>query len=245
VAEKGRVKRAILLALFLLISSRSEALMNGVEIEGHDDLVRLEFDQRKGVCTGFYVSETIIITAAHCLYDYLNNVSVLEIFSSSDKASLNVKIKRFILHPEYKRGSSRNDLGIIETTEYKDFQGEFRMRRPDPKSIGKLLIYGAGKIDVARKVYGRSSGANWFLRVGPFVVFVGHSFFSSRPGMNSSVAPNDSGSPIMDVNSNRVIAIASKTTSGLFSGSFWPIFNIGTLLTTQHNRDFLRAYSID
>ena len=63
---KRQMYRILILLLGLMNIPASNALINGKPVEKYLDLVRLIFTDGT-MCTGAYLNETSILTAAHCM----------------------------------------------------------------------------------------------------------------------------------------------------------------------------------
>lgn len=104
-----------------------------------------------------------------------------------------------------------------------------------------VSIMGAGRVDLEKGTYGRSKGTASYIRTSKFIYMLGKSKNTENPGNGVTVAPNDSGGPILDIESGGVIAISSQTTIGSTKGTFLPAISIGTLLNTDETREFIRT----
>jgi hypothetical protein len=109
---------------------------------------------------------------------------------------------------------------------------------------GNALFFGVGRTFQAEEKYGRTTGRNSFFRIGNFLYAFGKSKNSNNPGENVSLAPNDSGAPILDTETNRVIALASKTTVSVTLDTWIPAVSIGTVLNTASNIEFLKQFGV-
>ncbi|XP_063836865.1 serine protease snake-like [Ostrinia nubilalis] len=72
------------------------------------------------LCGGTIISEQFILTAGHCTsHKQLGPVSLARLGilkrSDPDKVARDYKIKRFLLHPEYKPPAKYNDIALLET----------------------------------------------------------------------------------------------------------------------------------
>jgi hypothetical protein len=236
------VKYFCLGLLFIgLNSPTAYALINAVLLQGHEDLVRLEFHQREAVCTGFFVGPTTLITSAHCLYRD-NQVkwepSDLVFVGGSE---LKVKALQLTPHPGYLPGQPEFDVGIVKTTLNSNFSGTFHLAADRAPVFGNAKFFGAGKVDLDRGLYGRAQGDNYFVRLGSTTYSLGRSENTSHPGHTVTIAPNDSGGPIVDNRSGEVVAISSRTTIKESWGTAIPAVSIGTSLLTKENRAFVQA----
>lgn len=223
----------------VLHSSSALSLINAIPIGANDALVRLHFRGGEAVCTGFFVNPTTIITAAHCLYSGAKELWKVSDVSISNDAIISVEAVSLVPHPEYKVGeNSGNDVGIIRTSAVEE-SAPFKISTDRPGLWGTAELLGAGKVDLVSGAYGRSKGTAFYIRFGSFMYMLGKSKKTESPGQSVTIAPNDSGGPILDPKSGKVVAVGTRTTVGLTKGTFLPAVSMGTLLTTDKNRAFI------
>lgn len=214
----------------ILFSTQAHALINGAPLKGYRDLIRIALGAGESICTGFFVNPTTVITAAHCFYSYedgrLLAVSSLE---TKDSEVLDLKVQKLIPHPEYYTGGwSPNDVGIIKTSPNKLFRGSFPLSDATPAILGSARMMGAGKIRLEPKQYGRSEGSIYYFRFGKFLYSLG----------GTSVAPNDSGGPL--ISDNKVLGILSKSTVAMAEGTIFPALSVMTPLWSVENWKFIQ-----
>jgi hypothetical protein len=168
---------------FLILSFPAFALTSGTPVRDMPDLVRIHFSNG-WVCSGIYLDPETILTAAHCL-DLHSHVTKIE-----NKNVLPVKVTKLHPIPGYDQSAwHSNDVGLIKTTENKEFRGDFKLPDGEVRS-GLATLFGAGRSGVG-KDYARLSSENGFLKLGSIL------FFTSG---NACVAPNDSGGPVIQGN---------------------------------------------
>ncbi len=131
------------------------------------------------------------------------------------------------------------DIGVVKTTPFTTKTSMFELSYERQKWWGMADLMGAGKIDIANGVYGRSQGTSPYFRMGSDIYIVGHSKKNEHPGRGVSIAPNDSGGPILDSLTGKVIAVASRTTVTSTSETSIPAVSIGTFLGSEENHSFL------
>lgn len=217
------------LILALIISTPVLALTNGLPYLQSSDLIRIEINGRETVCSGFFVNSKTVITAAHCL----RGKDLKQITLSSALGPVKTYLDKIITHPTL-------DIGIIKTSDYIHFAGQFPLYNEHLPRSGELQLLGAGKIDVTKKLYGFSTGKNSYYRFYTQLYILGSSRNEGTAGLNVSVAPNDSGAPML-VN-NKVIAIASKSSVSWTYGMIVPALSIGLLVTDKEVADFLKLH---
>ena len=229
---------AVIIAL--LAASSAYALVNGMPLTETDTLVRINFGGSKSVCTGFFVNPTTILTAAHCLYSAPTMLWSVSELSISNDVVLAVTVERLVPHPLYRLGEHQgNDIGLIKTSAFATKNPMFKLSKESPMWWGTVDLMGAGKIDIARNVYGRSRGTSSYFRFGSDIYIMGRSQDTDHPGKGVTIAPNDSGGPILEPLNGEVIAVASRTTVTSTSGTVIPAISIGTLLNTAENQRFI------
>ena len=236
--------RTHLLILVFLFPLQALALINGKPLIGSPDVVRLKF-KNGWVCSGVYIDQKTILTAAHCLVipETKKLIELVQVLTDND-SELDVKQIESVVHPSYQHQSwPAYDIAIIKTTENKKFGASFHLKTKEKSLSGKATLFGCGKNNLSLKTYARTTGSNSFIRLGSILFFIGKSSTdNSDLGVNVSIAPNDSGAPIIDSQSKNIIGI-STTTSVKTSAQFgvWAL-STGTSTIVPANLEFIRQH---
>lgn len=215
--------------LFLLsFTSTSFALLNASSVAGELDLVRIEFTNGSA-CSGVFIDEFTILTAAHCLHDKKRSPRLAVASIWSEKETLvDVTVNKLVAHPDYQNQFwPAADVGVIKTGRYKNYADAFQVANSVAPVFGSADLFGCGRSENSR--YSRTTGSNSFFRVGSVLFFVALS-----KGSRSVVAANDSGAPIVNPGSHNIIAIATTT-----SGKDFPILSTGTSILSESNHQFI------
>lgn len=178
--------------LILFIPLSSLALTRGELVTDSPDFVRIHFSNG-WVCTGAFIDRETILTAGHCL-DLHSTVTLIE-----NDSELDVKALKLLPNPRYDHSVwHSDDVGLIKTSEYKNFRGDYVL--PDrPVESGEGTLLGAGRMGITAE-FARLSTTNRFMKLGSILLF------TSGEGC---VAPNDSGGPI--IQGNKIVGIMSTT----------------------------------
>lgn len=235
--------KKLISSILFFSSSISFALINGNRLQGNPDLLRLQFESSESVCSGFFVNSTTIITAAHCFYSYKDErLLKLDVILSVDDKKLPLEVIKIIPHPKYYKGGwSANDVGVIKTSVNDAFEGNFSLSNEVLDRAGDITFYGSGKISLEPKEYGRSTGKNSFIRFRSFLYSIGKSKQTDTPGANTSIAPNDSGAPVVCDKTGNVIGIAAKATVKWTDGTIFPALSVITRLGLEDNWNFIQG----
>ena len=207
------MQRFILLAI-ILASTNGFALINGKPLKDAVDLVRIKFSNG-WVCTGTFVDAYTILTAAHCLVreDGKQPIHVDKIYSENDE-EIPLQTMALIPHPSFSgQWWPAYDIGLIKTAKNNKFKGNFRLEQEVQHVTGSATLMGAGKIDLLSDIRARTVGQNSFIRVGSVLFFLGKTKnIESEAGVEVTVAPNDSGGPVLDRSTSRIIGVLTTTT---------------------------------
>jgi hypothetical protein len=218
----------VLNLILVFISLSASALTNSLPYLKSPDLVRIEINQRESVCSGFYVNRTSIITAGHCIRG--QDAKQITLFTATGQ--IKIYVDKVIPHPDL-------DIGIIKTSDYIHFVGKYPVSYEHIPRSGSLLLLGAGKIDVVKKIDGFSNGTNSYFRFANKLYIMGASKTQDLVGVNVSISPNDSGSPML-INS-KVVAIATQSSVVWTHNTFLPALSIGVGLQNEEVAEFLKA----
>ncbi len=225
----------------LLFIDPAFALLEGAPLLGKPDLVRIRF-MNGWICSGFYVDHYTILTAAHCLVptEKLVDLKVSHIESVHDSI-LPVEILGLIPHPNFKSQSwPAFDIGIIKTSQNKKFEGNFQIAATTSNWNGHAILFGCGRTAPTNPEVNRSQGKNFYIRLNSVLFFIGNSSSEKNTGQNVSIAPNDSGGPIIATDTHQVIGVATTTTVGTSKRYHLPTLSTGT--STETNRDFINSH---
>lgn len=229
----------ILLFLLLVLPISAQALINAKPLQDSKDVVRLIF-QNNWVCSGVFIDEHTILTAAHCLVhkDRIQKNLLREVLSANDQVISVKEIDSFI-HPDYNNQFlPSHDIGIIKTTAHMGFQGQFRLAKVFKENQGPAILYGCGKIDNQNSQRARTTGENDFYRIGTILFFLGPSV-TQPTSPKVTIAHNDSGAPVLDRENNKIIAVSTETTVSISERFHLPAISIATSTTEPSNLNFI------
>lgn len=207
--------KKMFMVLCILYSQSILALIGGAKLIGKTDLVRLDF-KSGNMCTGAFLDPYTILTSAHCL---INNEIVNKIITENDQV-VNVQVLKMIVHPEFSHSFwPSNDIGIIKTEKFDNFQNNFKYEKVRTSFYGEAVLYGCGISRFEPKERMRSFGKNSYLKLGAVYFFMG----------DPSIAPNDSGGVV--VSDENLLALNSKAKPSL-----------ATSLQEEGNFQFIKSH---
>ncbi len=233
--------RYVLVILTVILANSAFGLVNGVPLMNAHDIVRIKF-ANGWVCSGVYIDHYTILTAAHCLITGSEPLKIDKIESEED-TRLNVKQVSLLPNPLYSdQYWHEYDVGLIKTTRNDNFSGQYQIQ---DKALGYLrdaILIGTGKSDYDNKIYSRTFGENKFFRIGAVLFFIGENNHNlkNQPGINVSVAPNDSGGPIIDKVTGKIVGVMTTTTLKASNNFHLPTISTGTSVQVEHNLSFIK-----
>ena len=216
------------------------ALINGKPLVEKPDVVRLIFTNG-WVCSGIFIDQYTILTAAHCLVEEKLKTVQLDRVLSQDDRQIIIEAKSLIPHPLYVHSWWPSyDIGVIKTSKNINFRGDYKIESKKLNRTGNIILMGAGRNDLSSLKYVRTIGSNTFFRIGSVLFFWGSSRNSTLvSGENVSVAPNDSGGPVIDQATGKIIGVMTTTTLKQSVKYGISALNTGTSIVTKSNLDFL------
>ena len=239
-----RINILFIATSFLWLPVNANALINGKPLIATPDVVRILFNNG-WMCSGVYIDRWTILTAAHCLQKPSSEKEfhIDKILSENDQP-LPVKPTALILHPSFMQQTWHSyDVGIIKTSQNINYQGKYPLHDNSLKRTGRVLLMGAGKYDLKKNLSARQTGENSFFHIGSILFLIGVSTNSvENAGFRTTVAPHDSGGPIVDVETNSIIGVMSTTTVQQSARYGLLALSTCTSIMSKSNLDFLKSH---
>jgi hypothetical protein len=217
------------------------ALINGSPLAGEPNVVRIIFDNG-WMCTGTFIDAYTILTAAHCITPENEPLHLARVLSENDE-TVQVDQLALLPNPTYShQWWPSSDIGIIKTSENRKFKNSLYLENAEMKFGGGAILIGTGKTSLSSNVRQRNFGSNSFLRIGSVLFFLGRSSNSTDAGRYTTVAPNDSGGPVLDQNSRHIIGVMTTTTAKDSAKLGLPALSTATSTVTKDNLDFIQTH---
>jgi hypothetical protein len=238
-----RIRPGLFLCLFLTLKANTAfGLINAKPLSGTSAVVRLTFTNG-WVCSGVFLNASTILTAAHCLTPEPGKELTLKSILTENDEPLPFEQIALRPHPRYAdQWWPAYDVGVIKVRQSSNVQTQFELETNEGKISDQAELYGCGRADLAKGHYQRTTGENRFVTIGSVLFFAGLLTSSSdRAGTAVSVAPNDSGGPIIDKASKKIIGVMTTTTLKLSNDYGLPILSTGTSTVTPENLSFIQS----
>ncbi len=219
------------------------ALINAVPLVGKPEVVRITFSNG-WICSGIFLNPTTILTAAHCVSRKDLQITKIE---SQDNQIVDVRLVDLIPHPKYTGQSWPSfDIGLIKTTEFKEFAGGLKLESSSDKIGTKAMLFGCGKTSTSNSQLARSQGENDFWKIGAVLFFVSSTRQDPKNfGHSVIIAPNDSGGPIISRSTGKIIGVMTTTTLLQSQKYGLPVLGTGTASVSEENMNFLKSNLAD
>lgn len=217
------------LVLFPLFSW---SLTSAVPSTDLPDLVRIRF-ANGWVCSGIFIDPFTVLTSAHCLLSNADQKFLSETYLENEySGKLAVSVVQFIPHPEYSAQFwHSSDVGVIKTSRYAEYSGAFTLAE-DLKFSAKVKLLGCGRTEPSKEMYLCTTGENTAYRWGGILFLLGE----------SSIVNNDSGGPMIDLETQKIIAVNSTTTVNQTSAVGLPTISTGTSTVVEPNLSFVKKH---
>lgn len=234
--------RFILFVTILVSVLKASALVNGAPLKGAADIIRIKFSNG-WICSGVYLDPYTILTAAHCISDDEKEIKLeTSLIESENDALLDVKLLQLIPNPNYAgQYFPTFDVGVIKTTANKKFTGEFQLAKNLDGIFQTAILFGCGRTEYDKKLYFRTTGENAYIKLGSVLFFLGEYSNGKIPiGKSVSVAPNDSGGPIVDKATGKIVGVMTTTTLKDSINYKIPVISTGTSTLVKINLEFIQ-----
>lgn len=226
-------------------------ITNGIEVpnEEYPSVVLLYDAELGSICTGTFVTETIVLTAAHCSMsgkvDSSGNVEMtmylIEIADRENQEALVLgKSVKVVRNPEWDksgRNVNRYDLGLVYFEEGVA-PGVSKIASSQALVGDEFEIVGFGLSSSNQETAGiKRVGTNKIDRIsGGFIQFTGKSSTTNGDGTDASAAMGDSGGPLF----------INGEVAGITSGGGWGGFGrtraMYVDLHSSSSKEFLHNY---
>ena len=181
---------------------------------GEPSVAFLTISKSKGTfnCTGTYISQTAILTAAHCIYPRSSSIVV-------ETPGYTRHARAYYIHPQYNREfKDESDLAIVLVSEPIQAAPVSLVVSTSPPGIGEELVaYGYGNDENGRGALGRIANGEAPLKA-TFIAFAGSlaggRFYKTASTEEGTTCNGDSGGPILAKNANGEYGIIAVTSFG-------------------------------
>lgn len=161
-------------------------------------------------CTGTYISQTAVLTAAHCL-EGVNSITVASLGYAR-------RARAVYIHPQYNgRVTDGSDLAIVLVSEPIQAAPVPLLVSAGPPGVGEELVaYGYGTDENGRGTPDRIANGEASLKA-TFIAFaasLGGRFYQTASTEDGTTCEGDSGGPILAKNANGEYGIIAVTSFG-------------------------------
>ena len=158
-------------------------------------------------CTGALISETAVLTAAHCL---TNRPSKIEVVVPGHQRTAS----RYAIHPLYRNTQSGFDIAVVNFSEpIKGGQAAILVSSTAPAEGDKLVVYGYGLDENRNDARQRIESGEAALKASDltFKQNLGDMFYKAVSDGSGNVCKGDSGGPVLARNSEGQWGIVAVT----------------------------------
>lgn len=243
--QSASIFQFIIFIYIIFNTAKTYALINAVSISNKVPIVQINFKNDSHVCSGMFIDENTILTAAHCVSDkktWEGFSLEVDTITDQDSNKISVSVLKVMPHPNFTHHFYGNDhdVGIIKTSSYK-YEGIFPKVSLSRSSRAKDgILYACGRINFLDKQRLCQQGTITYYQILNQIVSFGTMITTDTPGKDVSIAPNDSGGVLIDLISNSIV--------GVIWGTWSPILkNIHFILNpnfmspmTKENLDFIQ-----